>query len=154
WWLPWTMLALGFAGGLALDHLMPRPQQPLKAMSTEPVNKEPDNPKLVPGTISPASQTNKPPDRPSNPTAPTPMVPTDLTVTSFGTWEVDEPGFGHQELEPGAYQFALDSVFRTTKGQIGVYVMANDARVRIDLGTAARVGADHVALEFGRIFVC
>jgi len=142
WWLPWTMLAIGLAGGLAFDRLMPRPQQPLQALPD--VRKENDKPKPPPDVANPAVQTMP---------ARSPMLPMGLTVMSFGTTEIDEPGVGRQELKPGQYECALDTVFRTTKGQVGVYVIANDARVRIDYGTAARVEVDHVALDFGRIFV-
>jgi hypothetical protein len=143
WWLPWTMLAVGLAGGLALDRLMPRAEKPLQAMSTEKPD-EKEQPKVL--DASPTSQGNRMPAGQSPP-------PMGLTVMCFGTAEIDEPGFGRQELKPGAYECALDTVFRTTKGQIGIYMMANDARVRIDNGGEARVGIDHVALEYGRIFV-
>lgn len=148
WWLPWTMLAVGFAGGLALDRVMPRAERPLQAMSGEPKTddkekeKEKEQPK--PPDITPVSRPGAPDKSPP---------PMGLTLMSFGSMEIDEPGFGRQDLKPGAYETALDTLFWTTKGQAGIYVMANDARVRLDQGAKARVEVDRIALEFGRVFV-
>lgn len=166
-WLPWTLLALGLAAGigigLALGHDpaqrapdAPRPEQ----RSDE---RQPDVPPPDPGLLA-NTQGNDPRDKQPKPDPDKPLPPAAgfvmpanyadrLLLTAFGPVAVEEPKAGRQDLDAGAWEVELGTRFKTQTGQVGLFVNANDARVRLDFDTEARVDVDRVTLEFGRMWL-
>ncbi|MCA8964377.1 MAG: HEAT repeat domain-containing protein [Planctomycetes bacterium] len=86
-----------------------------------------------------------------------PVMPTReqdlMMLMAFAPLEIDEPGVGVQQLEPGGFATRLGTVVRTGEGGAGLYVYANDARVRLDHQSAAMVDLDKVELDAGRVWL-
>lgn len=92
-----------------------------------------------------------PREQPKTEDKPPPMSESEMMMLmAFGALDVDEPGVGAQELQAGGYALALGSHLQTGEGPAGLYVYANDARVRLDRDTKAMVAADVLELEGGR----
>ena len=111
------------------------------------------------GAASPGDGAPKPKEEPrrEEPKKDTPAMPTEerdlMMLMAFGPLEIDEPGVGVQQLEPGGFATRQGTVVRTGESIAGLYVYANDARVRLDAGTAARVAGEEIVLDAGRVWV-
>ncbi|MGE3174548.1 MAG: hypothetical protein AB7O97_18095 [Planctomycetota bacterium] len=155
-WLPWALLGLGLLAGGAVGYALGGGAA-APAESTERPDARPPEPSEQPAK---EPEPTKEPDKEKEPDKQPQPVPFEraemremLYVMAFGPIDVDEPGFGAQGLARGEWRTKLGSQFRTGPSQAGVYVYANDARMRIDRETAVRIAADRVQLEFGRAWV-
>lgn len=148
-WLPWTLLAVGSLGGFALGRAF----APADPAAVAPPVTTPNLPVPTQGQpIQPPEQPKDPPDKPAIDVGFVGAASDHLTVMAFGELAVDEPKSGHQELDPGSWMTELGTRF-TTQGQAGIYVNANDVRIRLDVATTARVDVDRIDFEAGRLWV-
>ena len=77
-----------------------------------------------------------------------------MEFTAFGAITIDEPGEGEQHLKPNTYRGNVGTTFTTKDGLAGIYMWANDARVRLASQTVATVEPQLIALTTGRVWVC
>jgi hypothetical protein len=152
-WLPWTLLAVGLLAGVGIGRVVSGPAGNAQPMTpTNATGDKPDRDTKPDKTVKPDK-----PDKPDK-SAPQPGPGMAdyrdmLQVMAFGPIEVDEPGSGVQALDRGEWHTALGTLFRTGRGQAGIYAYANDARARLDRDTVARISPDLVQIEFGRAWV-
>ncbi len=141
WPLPWVALAVALASGLGalLGWAMAGRGEP---------------PAAPPAQQPPAQQPPPEKEPPKETVVPMPTESRDmLMLMAFGPLEIDEPGVGEQDLRPGGYMTKLGTTVRTGEAFAGLYVYANDARVRLDRETVALVAEDRVVVTEGRVWL-
>lgn len=153
WWLTTGGLLVGlligaFAGrwfgGSTPAPIQAPPQNSESGRPTTPPPPEPDPPKEEP------KREIKPPLLPERPSG----DPDYMVLMAFGEMTIDEPGEGVQKLEPMSYHVRAGTRYTTGEGQAGIYVLANDTRVRLDAATQARIGIDRCEFDRGRMYLC
>lgn len=78
-----------------------------------------------------------------------------LELMAFGRIHIDEPGEGPQDLAAGGYVAALGTTVTTdSDSQAGLYLQADDSRVRVDHETVATVDVGVVRIKSGRVWAC
>lgn len=112
---------------------------------------------------APKSEPSKPEPKPAEPKdepkkdEQKPVLPTDerdlMMLMAFAPLQIDEPGVGVQQLEAGGFVTRLGTSCRTGEGGAGFYLYANDARVRLDAGSAATIGQDTIDIAAGRVWL-
>lgn len=132
----WWMLGAGLVLGIGAGMLLMRPGK--TSLPTSPPKETPKE--------------DLPKDKPPAPTWPMPES-NGILLMAFAPMAVDEPGTGFQEIEPRQYQLTDGTTFVTRDGPAGLYVPANDVRLRLDAMTRARVQQADVAFDQGRMWV-
>lgn len=175
-WLPWTTLAAGLLiGALSGTWLAGEDERdPLALPRGGPGGAQPGTGNdpvagLGTGAREPGARTdpakdpaNDPPAGPAKglrPAEPMRWPETEderkrfLEIMAFGPIDIDEPLEGRQHIAEGRYYTHVGTQFRTGTSQVGVYAIANDARMRLDEETSARLRPDEIDLESGRMWV-
>lgn len=137
--LAWWLLAGALTIGLAAGYLLGR--------ATEtPVPASPGHPKENPAE----NPTENPKDKPKDPRE---DMQGSLMLMAFGEVTVNEPKQSREVLAPNQYYVAIGTIFETAESMAGIYIFANDARVRLAQETVATVDVDRVALRGGRVWI-
>lgn len=142
WWMLGGGLVLGLGAGMLLMRLgvAPAPADQPPAIERQDDKAPVDDKKPEP----------KKPDQPRT----WPMPESEgVLLMAFAPMSIDEPGSGVQQLEPMQYQVADGTTFTTREGTAGLYMMANDVRLRLDAMTEARVEPTSVTFGHGRIWL-
>lgn len=141
WWLGLAALALGLLGGWLGARWAPPAAPPAKSTESPPDAPKPE-----------------PKDRPKDSMQDWGRMSKDLAAvmdfTAFGAITIDEPGEGRQQLKQGGFRARVGTVFTTNDGLAGIYLWANDARVRLGRKTVATVEPQMIALTTGRLWLC
>ncbi len=140
--VPWGLLLaalMGLAVGIAIGAW---------SFGQAPAPTVPPPPAVPPTKEEPPTKL-EPKARESEPSA---MVDR-LQMMAFGELVIDEPGVGRQELKPGPYTMAVGTLCDTGTAMAGLYVYANDVRIRLDRDTVALVSPELVTMRRGRLWI-
>lgn len=140
WWLVGAAFACGLGAGWVWRALLTGAAAPL------PHEAAPGDARPGPAAVEPRAT------KPQDEAAAKGEMAGFVQFVAVDRLEIDEPGDGVQDLEPGVYRARVGTKFTTRNGVVSAFAFANEARLRLDAGTVATFEPDTVTLTAGRLW--